>query len=94
MKMKKAILRNSKIVIFDKKDNFTAAQVKIFFLQPAGSETDFFSRQPGQWFIQLIIHPDLSKLQVLLLYISIPLLLSENAVIFIYYRFPCALIFI
>ena len=45
MQMNKAILRNSKIVIFDKKNNFVAARVS-FFPQPAGSETFFFSCQP------------------------------------------------
>ena len=44
MQMNKAILRNSEIVIFDKKNNFAAARLSFFF-QPAGSETDFFSRR-------------------------------------------------
>ena len=43
MQMNKAILRNSLIVIFEKK-NFGAAWVSFF--QTAGSETDFFSRRP------------------------------------------------
>ena len=38
MQMNKAILRNSKIVFFDKKYNFVATGVS-FFYQPAGSET-------------------------------------------------------
>ena len=42
MQMNKAILRNSEIVIFDKKNNFMAARVSFFFFQPAGSEKDFF----------------------------------------------------
>ena len=45
MQMNKAILRNSKIVIFDQKTNFVAARVSFFF-QPAGLETDFFSCWP------------------------------------------------
>ena len=40
MQINKAILRNSKIVIFDKKNNFVAAWVSFFF-QPTGLETDF-----------------------------------------------------
>ena len=40
MQMSKAILRNSEIVIFDKKNNFGE-----FFFQTAGSETDYFSRR-------------------------------------------------
>ena len=44
MQMNKAILRNSKTVIFDKKNNFAVARLS-FFSQPAGSETDFFSRR-------------------------------------------------
>ena len=46
MQMKKAILRNSEIVIFDKK-KFAAAQVRFFF-QPAGSETVFVFTS-AQW---------------------------------------------
>ena len=38
MQIKKAFLRNSEIVIFEKKNNFAAAWVS--FLQTAGSETD------------------------------------------------------
>ena len=41
MQMNKANLRNSEIVILDKKNNFAAAWVSFFF-QPAGLETDFF----------------------------------------------------
>ena len=40
MQMSKAILRNSEIVIFDKKNNFGE-----FFFQTAGSETDYFSHR-------------------------------------------------
>ena len=40
--MNNAILRNSEIVIFDKKNNFVAAWLSFFF-QPTGTETDFFS---------------------------------------------------
>ena len=43
MQMNKAILRNSEIVIFEKKNNFVDAWV--IFFQTAGSETDFFSRR-------------------------------------------------
>ena len=43
MQMNKAILRNSEIVIFEKKNSFAAAWV--IFFQTAGSETDFFSRR-------------------------------------------------
>ena len=44
MQMNKAFLRNSEIVIFDKKkNNFAAARVSFFF-QPAGSETFLFFR--------------------------------------------------
>ena len=46
MQMNKANLRNNEIVILDKKNNFAAARVSFFF-QPAGLETDFFSRRPG-----------------------------------------------
>ena len=46
MQMNKAILRNSKIVIFK---NF-CGRPGDFFSQPAGSETDFFSRRPGFFF--------------------------------------------
>ena len=42
MQMNKAILRNSKIVIFDKKKWFRDRPGEFFFFQPAGSETDFF----------------------------------------------------
>ena len=42
--MNKAILRNSEIVIFEKKNNFGAAWVSFF--QTVGLETDFFSRRP------------------------------------------------
>ena len=41
--MNKAILRNSEIVIFDKKNNFAAARLSFF--QTTGLET-FFSRRP------------------------------------------------
>ena len=41
--MNKAILRNSEIVIFEKKNSFAAAWV--IFFQIAGLETDFFSRR-------------------------------------------------
>ena len=40
MQMNKAILRNSEIVIFEKKNNFAAAWVSFF--QTAGLETKFF----------------------------------------------------
>ena len=43
MQMTKAILRNSEIVIFEKKNSFAAAWV--IFFQTAGLETDFFSRR-------------------------------------------------
>ena len=42
MQMSKAILRNSKIVIFDKKKKFCSCPGEFFF-QPARSETDFSS---------------------------------------------------
>ena len=45
MQMNKAILRNSEIIIFDKKNNFAAPRVRFFF-QTAGSETDFFTSRP------------------------------------------------
>ena len=41
--MNKAILRNSEIVIFEKKNSFAAAWV--IFFQTTGSETDIFSRR-------------------------------------------------
>ena len=41
--MNKAILRNSKIVVFDKKNCSYPGE---FFSQPAGLETDFFSCRP------------------------------------------------
>ena len=41
MQMNKAILLNSKIVIFDQKKNFAAAWVSFFF-QPTEWETFFF----------------------------------------------------
>ena len=44
MQMNKAILRNSEIVIFEKKKKIGAAGVSFF--QTAGLETDFFSRRP------------------------------------------------
>ena len=40
--MNNAILRNSEIVIFDKKKLFCGCLAEFFF-QPTGSETDFFS---------------------------------------------------
>ena len=43
MQMNKAILRNSKIVVFDKKNCSYPGE---FFSQPAGLETDFFSCRP------------------------------------------------
>ena len=45
--MNKAILRNSEIATFDKKNNFAAAGVNFFFLTRWISETDFFSRRPN-----------------------------------------------
>ena len=50
MQMNKAILRNSKIVIFK---NFRGHPGD-FFSQPAGSETDLFSRRPGFFFKKVI----------------------------------------
>ena len=44
MQMNKAILRNSEIVIFEKKKIGGTAWVSFF--QTAGSETEFFSRRP------------------------------------------------
>ena len=41
MQMNKAILRNSEIVIFDKKNNFAAARLSFF--QTTGLETFFFT---------------------------------------------------
>ena len=47
MQMNKAILKNSEIVIFDKKNNFTAARVSFFFFSnPLDQKKIFFSRRP------------------------------------------------
>ena len=43
MQMNKAILRNSEIVTFEKKNNFAAAWM--IFFQTAGLEIDFFPRR-------------------------------------------------
>ena len=45
MQMNKAILRNSKIVIFDKKNNFAAARVN-FFSNPMDWKQIFVLRWP------------------------------------------------
>ena len=42
MQMNKAILRNSEIVIFDKKNNFTAARVSFFFFPTRWIRKRFF----------------------------------------------------
>ena len=46
MQMNKANLRNSEIVILDKKNNFAAAWVSFFFNQLDWKQI-FFSRRPG-----------------------------------------------
>ena len=46
MQMNKAILRNSEIVIFDKKNNFTAARLSFFFPTHWIRNRFFFSHRP------------------------------------------------
>ena len=49
MQMNKAILRNSKIVIFDNKDNFAAAWMSFFFFSTSLDRKQiFFPRRPEE----------------------------------------------